>query len=740
MLQEVKNLYEFGEFRLDPKERILLRGEQPVELTPKGFELLSFLVENHGRLLGKNELMSKIWADSYVEDSNLTFNIRQLRKILDDDAHSPKYIKTVRQHGYRFIADVKQIQTEDKPRVENQPAVVTESEENKSEIEVPAQTEFPGKTAIAEQPLSPPKTKSFLKPLIFVACGILLVSAVVIGSWYAGNKTGEPNAPVLSAPFGLEKLTKNGRAVHAVLSPDGENVVYSNGMGTDKESVWLRQLDNGNNIEIIPPSDDLYFGFSFSPDGNTIYFVRTPRLTGELPAVYRVSIFGGIPQKIINDTEGWTSISPDGTKISFVRRHRRNQTDYSLWIADSADGKNERQLVARQFPFRIGDNEFAPDGKSIAFAVGQSENSANEFGLAEVDVETGAERELSKEKFFNIKSLMWLPDKTGWLITASRIHTRNIRIWQVSARTGEAVPISKDSETYGKLSPDKKATKIISTQIEPDFDGQLINLENPSDKRELAGASSISFAPDAKIYFSSGVSGNEEIWSVNADGTGKRQLTNTEADESLPIAVPDGKTVIFISNRSGAAHIWRMNADGSNQTQVTNKEGGYPVFVSPDGEWIYYHHGINRTLWRVSLKTGEEQMALNKAKAHFAVSPDGTQVAYSERQGDERILTIASLADGQTIKTFRLADKNLILQHIAWLSDRKHLAYISINRDYSNHILWLQPLDADAPRQIAVLGDKEISGFTLAVSPDGKTLGFTQGEWLHNVVLLKGLR
>ena len=105
----IRNLYEFGEFRLDTKEKIFMRGEHSITLTPKCFELLSVLVENHGRLLTKDELMEKIWADSFVEEGNLTFNIRQLRKMLGDDAQHPTYIKTVRQHGYRFIAPVKEI-------------------------------------------------------------------------------------------------------------------------------------------------------------------------------------------------------------------------------------------------------------------------------------------------------------------------------------------------------------------------------------------------------------------------------------------------------------------------------------------------------------------------------------------------------------------------------------------------------------------------------------------------------
>ena len=100
-----KQLYEFGEFRLDTGEKTLTRAGTPLEITPKGFELLSFLVANPGRLLSKEEILETIWADSFVEESNLTFNIRQLRIILGDDAHDPRYIVTVRGVGFRFQND-----------------------------------------------------------------------------------------------------------------------------------------------------------------------------------------------------------------------------------------------------------------------------------------------------------------------------------------------------------------------------------------------------------------------------------------------------------------------------------------------------------------------------------------------------------------------------------------------------------------------------------------------------------
>ena len=184
-----------------------------------------------------------------------------------------------------------------------------------------------------------------------------------------------------------------------------------------------------------------------------------------------------------------------------------------------------------------------------------------------------------------------------------------------------------------------------------------------------------------------------------------------------------------------------MNADGSDPTQITHREGGFPISISPDGEWLYYHHGINRTLWRVSLKTGEEQSVSKKVKPRFAVSPDAQSVAFSDPQGDERVLTLASLPDGQIIKTFRTVEKKMRIIDIVWLPDGKHLAYITCDSDFENNILWQQSLNGEPPRQVAALGDEKISEVLgLAVSPDGKTFAIVQGNWRHDAVLLKGLK
>jgi pimeloyl-ACP methyl ester carboxylesterase/DNA-binding winged helix-turn-helix (wHTH) protein len=106
------SLYEFGPFRLDPDERMLLRSGQPIPLAHKVFETLLVLVQNSGRALGKDKLMEMIWPDSFVEETNLAQNISILRKALGEGAEGAKYIETVPKLGYRFVIPVKEVSNE----------------------------------------------------------------------------------------------------------------------------------------------------------------------------------------------------------------------------------------------------------------------------------------------------------------------------------------------------------------------------------------------------------------------------------------------------------------------------------------------------------------------------------------------------------------------------------------------------------------------------------------------------
>jgi TolB-like protein len=107
MSKQESHLYEFGPYRLLPQERQLLRGGEPVALTPKAFEILVALVERCGRLVEKDELLNEVWAGTIVEESNIAQNVFALRRVLGRTEEGAQYIGTVPKRGYRFLASVK---------------------------------------------------------------------------------------------------------------------------------------------------------------------------------------------------------------------------------------------------------------------------------------------------------------------------------------------------------------------------------------------------------------------------------------------------------------------------------------------------------------------------------------------------------------------------------------------------------------------------------------------------------
>jgi DNA-binding winged helix-turn-helix (wHTH) protein len=96
----------FGPWTLDASRRQLLRGGAEVPLSPKAFDLLRLLAASHDRAFSKAELHQHLWPDTFVTDGNLTLLIAEIRRVLEDDAQQPRYVRTVQRFGYGFCADV----------------------------------------------------------------------------------------------------------------------------------------------------------------------------------------------------------------------------------------------------------------------------------------------------------------------------------------------------------------------------------------------------------------------------------------------------------------------------------------------------------------------------------------------------------------------------------------------------------------------------------------------------------
>jgi DNA-binding winged helix-turn-helix (wHTH) protein/TolB-like protein len=182
MGEQTNDFYEFGRFRLKSDERVLLRGEEFVPLTPKAFDILLALLENDGRIVRKDDLMKKVWPDTFVEEGNLTQNVSMLRKALGESANGPQFIETVPRRGYRFVAPVSRGN-----RNGGEGLVVASSIQPEA---LTTQTPTPIQPTLADQPATPGfGLWAFLSRRV-LAIGLTLaaVVATVIGLTYLSGR------------------------------------------------------------------------------------------------------------------------------------------------------------------------------------------------------------------------------------------------------------------------------------------------------------------------------------------------------------------------------------------------------------------------------------------------------------------------------------------------------------------------------------------------------------------------
>jgi DNA-binding winged helix-turn-helix (wHTH) protein len=110
MSNQEKRIREFGQFRLDVNKKVLWHNGEPVSLPLKEVELLCVLTDNVGEVITKDEIFNQVWANSFVEESNLSRHIYLLRKTLKDLGEADELIQTVPRRGYRFAGRVRELQ------------------------------------------------------------------------------------------------------------------------------------------------------------------------------------------------------------------------------------------------------------------------------------------------------------------------------------------------------------------------------------------------------------------------------------------------------------------------------------------------------------------------------------------------------------------------------------------------------------------------------------------------------
>lgn len=698
--------YRFGDFVVDTDQKVLLRQDKVLPLTPKLFETLLILVENSGRIVQKEQFMERLWPHTFVEEANLTSNIQQLRKSLGDNARQPHYIETVTKRGYRFIADVQRVET-------------VNNGVDDSATSIPAIA-----TRVPDRKRVKPRV------VIAIATAILVVVSGGFVFWRFFRASSKNLGDlVANLPLKIERLTDSGQSSSTAISPDGKYVTYTRVI-EGRDSIWIRQLTTNTNSEIVSPTDNIV-GMAFSHSGEYLYFVG-----GNPSALYRVSLLGDVPIKILERLEGKFSLSPDDSRIAFIRvsTNSNGHQEHALMIANS-DGANESKLLARQYPDKLDAPAWSPDGRSIVCAYGNSAAGNQGVSLVEVSAVDGSTRELSGEKFFNIAKIVWLPQKTGLLMTAGKKSEGYRQLWRVSYPDLQFTEITAGLSSFSDLSLSRNGDKVVASQSTRAFDlwvGAARESENL--KKITAVMDKFCWTPDGRLVYSLNTIGNVDLWVMRPDGQEQKQLTLNSATNDAPAVTPDGRYIVFISNRAGAFQVWRMQIDGNDPVALTKGGGKNFPAISPDGKWVLYNTTDDWQLWRVSIDGGESTR-LSASYALFpSISPDGKMIACLGRNDSKAVLRILSVEGGRTLKTFELAAPTFSSNRIQWTRDGKAVIY-GTEHDGVTSIL-RQPLSGGQPTVVMKFED-ELADFSY--SQDGQSLAVARGGWQHDIVLIRDL-
>lgn len=784
-------VYEFEDFRLDATIKLLYRSGEQIVLTPKAVETLIALVESRGEVVGKDELMQKIWADTIVEESNLAQYLHVLRKTLGETIDGKPFIETLKRRGYRFNGTVRVVRNgnglisptetdQDIVRPPNEKSKVTNLNSRRVErrgnvrafsnlaVEREEATavnveRLDNVYEVADWRRSPqtetslpviPQTRSkWFSRLVLVA---LLVGFAGIAFGVYKFSTGGRSDEARSVPFlgsDMTRLTTAGRSKRgAAISPDGKYVAHIIS-GPDGESLWVRQVAIANDTLIAGPSPSAYFVWvTFAPDGNFVYYLGLERDKGE-PELFRVPVLGGPVVKVANDI-GAPSFSPDGTKLAFMIS---NQEETRL-IVTNADSTNEGLQMSRGAPDYLNPNEvvlvsrknpdylnmywYAPawslDGKSIAFPVNQSDEKGRYETVMAVDVQTRVTRKLTDERWQQVGQPRWLAD--GLIVTASETSIGPKQLWHISLPDGNASRITRDLNDYQYLSltSDSKALAVIQNHTVSNIWSGSENMSAAKPLRSEAGwLNELIWLPDGRLAYTSNAGGSSDIWTMNADGTGVRQLT-VGANARLGLAVTiDGKQFIFAAEREGKYNLWRVDIDGSNLTRITNGDGEFYPQCTPDGQWIVYQSGGNYpTLWKMPVGGGGEAIALTKTTASRpSISPDGKLVAYhyldSSFDRSRWGIGIISLEDGKRVKRFDFPS-TVVERIVKWTRDGKSIAFLNSPGGVQN--IWLQPLDGGAAKPLTDFASDSIISFNW--NADGSSLAVIRGVETSDVLII----
>jgi TolB protein len=508
----------------------------------------------------------------------------------------------------------------------------------------------------------------------------------------------------------IARIPDTEKSVKAAISPDGKYIAHV----LADQSLWVVHVATNSSIPIVPPASVGQLGLTFSKDGSYIFFARNDGV------LYQIPVLGGDVKKVLANVAGAISFAPDGQRFAFVRELNSEET--ALMIAD-VNGGGERVLATRKKPEFLSSAgpSWSPDGSLIACGTRMT-TGHKEMSVIGFDVSTGEEKQITSQKWQSVERLAWLSDGSGLIAPIVETGTGPTQIWYVPYPVGEARRVTHDLNNYEDISLTADSKSLVTIQFEQRSSLWMVPVGDASrtkpvttSRHELYRA--ISWTPDGRILYPSNVSGNRDIWIMNADGTNPKQLTANAGGNLQPHASPDGRYIVFSSNRAkrDAFNIWRMDIDGGNPIQLTYGSGEVRPICTPDGHWVVYSQGgpdtsgEAKTVWKVTIDGGKAVPLISTPADGPDISPDGNLIAcwYKQEATSPWKIAVIPLAGGPPVKIFDVLRTSIF--GVRWTSDGQSITYINTRDAVSN--IWSQPVSGGRPKQLTQFTSEQIEGF-----------------------------
>jgi Tol biopolymer transport system component len=506
----------------------------------------------------------------------------------------------------------------------------------------------------------------------------------------------------------------------------------------EEQALYLRQTTGDGDVQVLAPALGNFVAVTFSPDGNSLYFVRADPKDMGFRYLFQIPTLGGYPRKLVTDVDSGVAFSPDGHLISY-QRWFAHRDEGELNIAN-ADGSAERSLVriSKLDHQSAGDPapDWSPDGRIIVLSKLLLEKPRR-WVIYAVSVENGSIRELYST--FNwIGRPIWLPSGNGLLIPQYDPIYHRSQLWTISYPQGAAHRFTHDISDYSTdvdSTSDGRTVVSIASAVQSHI-WRSSSAEH-SDAQQITSGEHPFFlsklTPDEKILSTDAYG---SLWTMNLDGTQAMAFGNLHDVGWFALC---GNYVVALSHENSSTALVRMDMNGS---QVKTLATG--ILWSPscagEADTVYYmNFDMPQKTWRVPLEGGAPTEVApiegDTIMGNLSVSPDGKFLAYQSNSwsasSPSRHVTVIPANGGSPVASLDTKGENWMVGPY-WTPDSKAIQYLRVENQISN--IWEQPLAGGSPKKLTHFTSGHIADF--AWSADRSRLFLTRDIETTDVVLL----